>query len=112
MLVIDDDDDVRAVVVDALHAAGYDVHEADDGASGLTMLETLAPVVAIIDFILPGLNGAEVARRARILRPGLPVVFVSGYHDTKALGGVEGATLLRKPFSVDHLRRTVSSMLH
>ena len=112
VLVIDDDDDVRAVVTDALRAAGYDVHEADDGDSALVMLETIAPAVAIIDFIMPGLNGAEVARRARVLRPGLPVVFVSGYHETVALRDVEGAVLLRKPFSLDNLRRAVSAVLH
>ena len=112
ILVIDDDEGVRAVLSDALRAEGYDVHEAKDGPSGLNLLEKLSPAVAIIDFLMPGLNGAEVARRAQVLRPGLPVIFVSGYSDTLALDGIAGAIVLRKPFDVGNLQQAVSSLLH
>ena len=112
LLVIDDDDSVRAVLVDALRGAGYEVTEARDGQSGLDALERLQPSAAIIDFIMPGMNGAEVARRARLIMPGLPVVFVSGYFDTAALDGISGALIVRKPIDLDGLQRTVSSVLH
>ena len=52
---------------------------------------------AIIDFIMPGMNGAEVGRRVHERLPGLPIVFISGYADTDALRGVAGAVILRKP---------------
>jgi signal transduction histidine kinase len=112
LVVIDDDDSVRAVIVDALRAAGFEVSEADNGADGLRLLEQDDPVAAIIDFIMPGLNGAEVGRRAQIRRPGLPIIFVSGYFDTLALDSISGATVLRKPFDVDELTNAVKDALH
>ena len=112
LLVIDDDDSVRAVLVEALRGAGYEVMEARDGQAGLEALERLQPSAAIIDFIMPGMNGAEVARRARLVMPDLPVVFVSGYFDTAALDGISGAMIVRKPIDLEGLQRTIASVLH
>ena len=112
LLVIDDDDSVRAVLVEALRGAGYEVTEARNGQAGLDALERLQPSAAIIDFIMPGMNGAEVARRARLVMPELPVVFVSGYFDTAALEGISGATIVRKPIDLEGLQRTITSVLH
>ena len=112
LLVIDDDDAVRSVLVEALRSAGYEVAEARDGPSGLDALKHLQPSAAIIDFIMPGMNGAEVARLARLVMPRLPVVFVSGYFDTVALDGISGAIVVRKPIDIDSLQRTISSVLH
>jgi CheY-like chemotaxis protein len=112
VLVIDDDDGVRAVIVDALVAAGFVVIEANDGESGLALLETSSPAAAVIDFLMPGMNGAEVARIAQQRRPGLPIVFVSGYSDTLALDGIAGATVLRKPFDIAGLSRALEAVLH
>ncbi len=111
LLVIDDDDSVRSVLVDALRAGGYQVVEASDGASGLEALPQLQPSAAIIDFIMPGMNGAEVARRARLVMPTLPIVFVSGYFDTVALDGISGAIVVRKPVDIDALQLTISAVL-
>ncbi|CAN5396607.1 hypothetical protein BH10PSE17_BH10PSE17_10040 [soil metagenome] len=111
LLVIDDDDSVRGVLVDALQAAGFDVVEASNGTEGLEQLARHRPEAAIIDFIMPGLNGAEVARRAQHQVPGLPIIFVSGYYDTLALDGIVGAQVLRKPFDIDGLHRAVASIL-
>ncbi len=107
VLVVDDDDAVRAVLVELLDEAGYAVTEARDGPSALARLEELHPHVAVIDFLMPGINGADLARQAQVRRPGLPVVFVSGYADTLALDGIAGATVLRKPFRADELQRAV-----
>ena len=112
ILVIDDDDSVRAVLVEALDAAGYEVVEARDGPSGLEALQRLHPSAAIIDFIMPGMHGAEVARRARLLLPDLPVIFVSGYFDTAALDAISGAVVVRKPVDLEGLQRTLSSIVH
>ena len=112
VLVVDDDDAVRAVIVDALTAAGFKVLEASSGEAGLSLLEAAFPVAAVIDFLMPGMNGAEVARLAQRRRPGLPVVFVSGYSDTVALDGIVGAVVLRKPFDIGALDRALRSVLH
>jgi signal transduction histidine kinase/CheY-like chemotaxis protein len=111
LLVIDDDESVRAVVVDALLGAGFRVEQASDGPAGLAILERCKPAAAVIDFLMPGMNGAEVARLAQIRQPGLPIVFVSGYSETVALDEIAGAVVLRKPFQMDALSRTVNSVL-
>jgi signal transduction histidine kinase/CheY-like chemotaxis protein len=111
VLVIDDDDSVRGVLVDALLTAGFDVAEACDGEAGLAMLEGVNPALAVIDFLMPGMNGAEVAKIAQQRRPGLPIVFVSGYADTMALDGIAGAVVLRKPFDLDGLDRAVRAVM-
>lgn len=111
VLVIDDDASVRHVIVDALRGAGYEVAEAEDGAGGLALLETMRPDAAIVDFAMPGMDGAEVGRRARLLHPALPLIFVSGYFDTAALEAVPDVTVLRKPVTLEGLQRAVSSVL-
>ena len=112
IVVIDDDDDVRQVISDALREAGYDVREASDGQEGLNLMSRISPQLAIVDFIMPGLNGAQVALRAKQLMPSLPIIFVSGYFDTAALRSVPDATVLRKPFNASELQQAVSAALH
>jgi CheY-like chemotaxis protein len=72
----------------------------------------MKPSAAVIDFLMPGMNGAEVARHAQARLPGLPIVFVSGYSETIALDQIAGAVVLRKPFDVDGLNRALNSVLH
>jgi signal transduction histidine kinase len=110
-IVVIDDDGVRDVIVQGLRDAGYLVSEAADGESGLKRIEDFAPSLAVIDFLMPGLNGAEVARIAQARNPKLPIVFVSGYSDTLALDGVSGAIVLRKPFDIQTLSRTVGAVI-
>jgi CheY-like chemotaxis protein/anti-sigma regulatory factor (Ser/Thr protein kinase) len=111
LLVIDDDEAVRGIMVDALTVAGYEVVQSADGPSALVQLDHVAPAAAIIDFLMPGMDGAEVAHRAQMKQPGLPIVFVSGYYDTVALDHIPGAIVLRKPFTVDALNRAVAQVL-
>ena len=113
ILVVDDDEDIRRVLVESLDALGYDVVEAHDGPSGLKALDTHAPDLMMIDFAMPGMNGAEVAKAARERRPELPIVFASGYADTAAIEGVVGpeVPLLRKPFRMDQLQAVVGNAL-
>jgi CheY-like chemotaxis protein len=66
--------------------------------------------VLVVDFAMPGMNGADVAKAARELCPGLPVVLASGYSDTDAIERSIGAhaKLLRKPFRIDELLEAVA----
>jgi signal transduction histidine kinase len=110
VLIVDDDDDVRTTLRYALEALDYAVVEAVDGPSALALLREGRPDLAIVDFAMPGMNGAEVAREARALHPDLPVLFASGYADTEALQGALGSEmpLLRKPFQVSELAAMVA----
>lgn len=111
ILVVDDDDMVRAVVADDLRARGYDVLEASDGIDALAKLEATGCAAAVIDFLMPGLNGAEVAKAARGIQPDLPIVFISGYSDTLQLEAIDRAVLVRKPFELDALNATLHRLL-
>jgi PAS domain S-box-containing protein len=113
VLVVDDDPDIRRVLVDLLEALGYGVIEASDGPSGLAELERRAPDVMMVDFAMPSMNGAEVAKAAREKWPDLPIVFASGYSDTAAIESAVGADaiMLRKPFRVDDLQAILAATL-
>jgi len=106
VLVVDDDPDVRRFMVDALSSLGHDVLEAGDGAQALRRLSE-GPDLAVIDFAMPGMNGAALAQAIRERRPALPIVFVSGYADSAALDAFDDCAVLRKPFRVDELGRVV-----
>jgi CheY-like chemotaxis protein len=112
VLVIDDDPAVRETLVQGLEFDGFDVIEAADGRAGLALLERGAPAaLAVIDFAMPGMNGAETARAAQRLRPGLPIIFASGYAETAALDGISGAVTLRKPFKIAALAQKIHELL-
>lgn len=82
VLAIDDDVHARGFLADSLDALGYRVIEAEDGPSGLAELERSRPDLMIVDFAMPGMNGAEVAKAALARVPNLPIMFASGYADT------------------------------
>ena len=106
ILVVDDDASLRGVVAEALDALGYRVLEAEDGPSGLAAIAAHSPDLVMLDFAMPGMNGAEVARLALDKNPGLPIVFATGYADTAAIAEACGpqALVLRKPFRVKELQ--------
>jgi PAS domain S-box-containing protein len=112
VLVIDDDPDVRGFIVETLEEQGYVVREASDGRAGLAELERARPDLVILDFIMPGLSGAEVASRIRAEAPGQAILFVSGYSETEAVKRTApDAPLLTKPFRADALHKAVRGAL-
>ncbi len=105
VMLIDDDDDVRRVVVDMLEALGHQVREASSGLAGLKLIDVQMPDLVLLDFAMPHLNGAEVAKLLLEKYPHLPIIFISGFSDTAQLQAAVGssATVLRKPFTMDRL---------
>jgi signal transduction histidine kinase len=116
VLVIDDEPVIRMLVVDALEEMGFDCAEAGDGPEGLAILERAERIdLLITDVGLPGgLNGRQVADRARELRPDLKVLFITGYAENAALNHGHigpGTRVLTKPFSVSELTSRIESLL-
>jgi PAS domain S-box-containing protein len=113
ILVIDDDEDVRSLLVESLSFEGYEVSDAADGAAGLALMERKRPDLLLIDYLMPGLNGAEIVEQARARGFDMPVIFATGYSDTRALQAAAGlkAPVLAKPFSLDELRQAIDSAL-
>jgi CheY-like chemotaxis protein len=113
ILVVDDDPDVRNFLSESLAILGFHGVIVENGASALTELDHINPDAMILDFAMPGMNGAEVARKAREHRPGLPIIFASGYSETAAVKAVLGehSRLLQKPFKVHELQSALHELL-
>lgn len=112
VLIVDDDSDLRRVLAASLEALGYEVLEASNGPMGLELAETAGPDLMMVDFALPGMNGAQVAQAARERWPNLPIIFASGYSDTDAIERAAiDAPVLRKPFRVDQLQGALALAL-
>ncbi len=114
VLVVDDEEAVRVLVAETLQELGYAVLQAADGASGLDVLQSAGRVdMLVTDVGLPGLNGRQLADAARVLRPGLRVLFITGYAGC-AVGheALEpGMEILVKPFALHVLVAKLRGML-
>ncbi len=116
VLVVDDEPTVRMLVADVLEELGYAALRASDGAEAVTVLQSKARVdLLITDVGLPnGLNGRQVSEAARQMRPGLKVLFITGYAETAGFDPAElppGTQVLRKPFSTGTLAARIGDLL-
>jgi CheY-like chemotaxis protein len=113
VLLVEDDDAVRAGVRAALVDAGHHVVEAADGHDALRRLEIAPSAIDLLvtDLVMPTMSGRELARRARGLRPELPVLFISGYAPPADAQFGPGDTFLAKPFEAAALLRAVRETL-
>ncbi|HTV30233.1 MAG TPA: response regulator [Xanthobacteraceae bacterium] len=108
ILIIDDDPDVREFASIFLSEIGYAVQEVEHGAAALAILDEFDPDLLVLDFAMPGINGADTAAAARQRNAALRILFVTGFADSAALAAaVGGAPLLRKPFRPSELATAV-----
>lgn len=116
VLVVDDEPTVRMLVGEVLTENGYRAIEASDGPSGLSILHSDARIdLLITDVGLPGgLNGRQVADAARMVRPDLKVLFITGYAENSTIGHGhldQGMSIMTKPFHLDMLARKIREIL-
>lgn len=118
ILVVDDDPILRAIAGEILGSAGYRVIDAEDGSVGLRLLETTPVDLLITDMIMPEVEGVETIMAARRLKPGLPIIAISGGTRSQSagnllhLGEALGAeATLSKPLSPPVLLETVARLL-
>jgi CheY-like chemotaxis protein len=112
VLVVDDEATIRMLVAEVLSDLGYATIDAADGPSGLAVLQSGRRIdILVSDVGLPGgMNGRELADAARVLRPDLPVLFITGYAEHAVIGHGHlrpGMHVLTKPFTIDALARRV-----
>jgi len=116
VLVADDEQANRALLVRLLTTAGYKVHTAADGASALAALDRYHPDIVLLDVQMPGLDGFEVCRQVK-LQPATrltPVVMVTGLHEREhRISGINAGAddFIVKPFDADELRARVRSLI-
>ncbi|NIF18833.1 response regulator [Pantoea sp. Cy-639] len=111
LLVVEDDDIVRMLIVEVLDELGFTAIEAQDAAAALQILEDPGQPLDLLmtDVGLPDMRGDELAGKAREVRPLLPVLFASGYAENVTVP--EGMHLIGKPFGIDQLRDKVKAIL-
>ena len=116
VLVIDDEPQIREVVHRVLSSAGYQVTTAASGQDALALLATpgTAADLVLTDIVMPGITGAAFAAQVQVMRPGVQVLFMSGYErpDSAAHGWPDAdVPVIGKPFSRASLLATVSQLL-
>jgi CheY-like chemotaxis protein len=116
ILLVEDEELVREVVRDSLEEAGYRILEAGNGEEALKVCEKrdVAIDLMITDVVMPKMNGRELAEKAKVLRPEMKILFISGYtEDTILRQGVEvgAAGFIQKPFSTADLTVRIKGIL-
>ncbi|HEX8550955.1 MAG TPA: response regulator [Abditibacteriaceae bacterium] len=117
ILVVDDDPDINNLISLTLTAEGYDVEQAYAGKDALRMAQAHAPDLILLDMMMPGMSGIEVARALQAIpsTQNTPVVFVTakGQPEDRAAGFAVSQTVdyICKPFDAEDLARQVSSLL-
>ena len=115
-MIVDDEPTVRMLVAEVLHEIGYQCIEASDGVSGLKLLQSAARIdLLITDVGLPGgMNGRQMADAARVGRPELKVLFITGYAENAVLnhGHLDhGMHVMTKPFVMESFARRVKELI-
>ncbi|RYF93964.1 MAG: response regulator [Caulobacteraceae bacterium] len=116
VLVIDDEPAIRALIVEVLQDSGYNAIEAADGPEGLKVLESDARIdLLVTDVGLPGgMNGRQVADAARVGRPDLKVLFITGFAENAAVGNghlAPGMEVMTKPFAMAALANRIRDLI-
>ncbi len=115
VLVVEDEPDVRMLVIEVLGILGYRALEAPEASAALALLGSDEPIdLMISDVGLPGMNGRELAGRARELREGLAVLLITGYSaeaTDRAVFLAPGIQMMTKPFQIDQLATKIREML-
>jgi signal transduction histidine kinase len=112
VLIVDDDRLVRRFMSDSLRSLQYQVTAVENGEQAIASLERERFDLLLVDFAMPGMNGADVAREAQNRQPDIKVLMVSGYADSAVVEAALGsARLLRKPFDLAELGAAVAETL-
>jgi CheY-like chemotaxis protein len=116
VLIVDDEPTLRDLVAESLTDRGYAVLSAGDGPAAMRILESVAQIdLLVTDVGLPGgMNGRQLAEAARVARPALRVLFITGYAESTVLSHGDlpaGMAVLTKPFAMDALQSAIRASM-
>ena len=112
VLVVDDEDLLREVLSTNLTDLGYTVLQASGAGPALLLLNTDVPVgIMLTDYAMPGMNGLALIKEARVLRPDLPAILLTGHGMLGPANEASGISLLRKPVKVEEIAGRISALL-
>ncbi len=110
ILIAEDDESMRLFLARELERAGHQVSSVGDGIEAIPLLENTGFDLLVADIVMPEMDGLELARRAEKLRPGLKIIFITGFAAVAMNARnnpMPGTTVLSKPF---HLRQLVTEV--
>jgi CheY-like chemotaxis protein len=114
ILIIDDDRQMRRMLIRILQGEGHTVREAENGRGGIALFREDRPALVITDIVMPDMEGIETILALRQAEPSVPNIAISGGSDPlylQAAGKLGATAVLRKPFSPDELITLVKGML-
>jgi CheY-like chemotaxis protein len=116
VLLVEDDEELRRLASEILRTSGYTVRDTGDPLEALTICDRHEGGVDLLltDMVMPAMRGTELAARLQVNRPGLKILFMSGYADETGdprRAGGPARPFLQKPFTPDDLTRTVREAL-
>ena len=114
VLVVDDELEVRQVLLEFLSSRGYDVTTASGGAEAVAMVEAVKPDLVLLDVAMPDMDGVETLKRIVAIEPALAVIMVTANADigvTSKLLALGAVDYVPKPFDLDYLDQAVSTQV-
>jgi CheY-like chemotaxis protein len=111
ILVVDDEADVRHAIAMLLEFWGHEVVEAVDGPAALKIFQTGDFDIVTTDYVMPGMNGVEVARRLKQLQPDLPILMITAFPSELSPRENPADALLPKPFTIEQLHHGLVSLI-
>jgi len=116
ILIVDDNEVVREITVEALGDGGYQIYQACNGAETLKLLEIGEQHIdlIILDIVMPGMSGGEVARKIRLIHPEMPIIFMTGYDKEQVFPrqkNLAHCQVITKPFQFSALSQTMRELL-
>jgi DNA-binding NtrC family response regulator len=112
LLIVDDDPDVREFAAMALREGGYQVVEANDAEAGLDLIKHDPEIALLItDYAMPFITGVDLFRRARMMRPDLSALLITGFANLPEDQAITAMHILRKPFDLPDVLQAVNRCL-
>jgi CheY-like chemotaxis protein len=112
VLVVDDDEAVLTSTLRMLDFLGYAAVSAGSGDEALRLIAGKLDIdIVLADFAMPKMSGVELAKALELVRPGLPIILVTGHGDLDILKGLDGSQILQKPYSASDLAKKVKAAL-
>ncbi|MEW6220458.1 MAG: response regulator [Thermodesulfobacteriota bacterium] len=112
ILLVDDEESIHLLYKEELEDEGYEVHSALSGDEALRKYNIVLPDLVVLDINMPGMNGIEVLRRLKEIKPTLPVILSSAYNEYKQdLGSWASDDYLVKSSNLDELKRAIKQHL-
>ena len=113
ILVIDDNEDFRKLLAEALTLWGYEAAEAVDGEQAMSILQQFSPDLIICDLDMPNMDGLEFTRRVKAINPKFPVIMVTAFarfYTAEEIDSSHPDEFLQKPVDMDELLEVIERM--